>query len=149
MFWYPNAFPWRTIFMASLAVAVSGSAAFAQEGAIGAPAAGSGQVASPEVVIINPGRPGPARSTIGAPIEDVLLSASVRTDDLNPTVPADMLELHYRVKETARRLCDRLDFRYPIGVPDEYHCIQNAVERTSNQIETTLRYGSAPAIENP
>jgi UrcA family protein len=105
---------------------------------------------SPDVVIVTPPYPGPRRSAIGAPIEDVSLSASVSTDGLNLQSPDGIIELQDRVRETARRLCDRLEFRYPIGVPDEYRCIRNAVENTSDQIDAAIGiHRSAPGIENP
>ena len=140
---------WRAAFMAACAVGISSSMAMAQENGVSPAAPPPDQVASsPEVVIVV--HPGLRRSTIGAPIEDVSLSAGVDTRDLNLQSPADIVALRDRVWQTARRLCDRLTFRYPIGVPDEYRCTRNAVENTSDQIDAAIasRVGTA-GIENP
>jgi UrcA family protein len=147
----PNALRPRALFMAALAVGISSSIAVAQETEIRTSEPGPDQVtSSPEVVIVTPAHPGPERSAIGAPIEDVSLSASVRTDGLNLQSPADMLAFQDRVRQTARRLCDRLQFRYPIGVPDEYRCVRKALENTSDQMDAVIRnYRSAPEIQNP
>ena len=126
----------RVLMPVALAAGILGSAAVAQE--------------SPEIVIVTPPRHGPSRSSIGAPIEDVSLSATVRTDDLNFQTPEGFLELADRVRETANRLCARLRFQHPIGTPDEYRCVKAAVDDATYQIDAALRRPMvAPEIQNP
>ena len=151
MFRCPKALQRRAVFIAAFAVSITSSMAVAQESGMGPSEPGPDQVtSSPEVVIVTPVHLGPRRSAIGAPIEDVSLSASVSTDGLNLQSPAGIIELRDRVWQTARRLCDRLEFRYPIGVPDGYQCIRKTVERTSDQIDAAIgNYPGAPQIENP
>jgi len=147
---YPNALWQRTIFIAAFAAGISNSIAVAQDNQMSSWQAGPEQVTSPEVVIISPPPRGPTRSTIGAPIQDVSLSASVRTDDLNLQSPADMLELRNRVRETARQLCARLRFQHPIGWPDEFRCRLRATENAFDQINAAImNYPAAPGMENP
>ena len=148
---YPNALLQRAVFIAALAVGTSNSMALAQETDMSSPGPGPVQVTSPpEVVIITPPYRGPTRSTIGAPIQDVSLSATVRTDDLNPLSVGDWIELQHRVRDTAQRLCRRLRFQHPIGTPDEFRCARRAIENTSDQIdESILNNRSAPETENP
>ena len=150
MLLFPDAFWRRAIFMAALAVGSSGSMAIAQESDMSAPVPGSDQIASPpEVVTITPPNHRPTRSTIGAPIEDVSLSASVRTDDLNPLSTSDWIELRHRVRETAQQLCRRLGFQHPIGTPDESGCVRRAIETTSDEIDSAILNGRGARIENP
>ena len=140
---------WRTIFIVAVAVGISNSTAVAQE--TGAAAPGPDQATSPpEVVVVAPPYRGPTRSTIGAPILDVSLSATVRTDDLNPLSVADWIELRHRVRDTAQRLCRRLRFQHPIGSPDEFRCTRRAIENTSDQIDAfVVNPRNAPGIESP
>jgi len=55
-----------------------------------------------EVIIQAPRYRGPQRSTIGAPIEDVALSAPVRFDDLDLTTDWGVRKLHTRIFVAAR-----------------------------------------------
>jgi UrcA family protein len=151
MFRCPKALQRRAVFIAAFSVSISNSMAVAQDAGMRPSEPAPDQViSSPEVVIVTTVHPGPKRSAIGAAIEDVSLSANVSTDGLNLQSPADIIELRDRVWQTARRLCDRLEFQYPIGVPDEYQCIRKAVEMSSDQIDAAIGiYRSAPEIENP
>jgi|SRR5579862_192902 len=141
----------RAACMAALAAGFSGSTAIAQEWGTPSMAPEPAQItSSPEVVIVTLPARGPARSTIGAPIQDVSLSAVVRTDDLDLQSPAGFIELQNRIRDTARGLCARLRFRHPIGVPDEFGCRRRAMENASYQIDAALRgYPVAPATESP
>lgn len=151
MFRYPKTLRWRTIFLGALAVGISNSMAVAQETEIQSSQQVPDQVTSaPEMVIVTTVRRAPWRSTIGAPIENVSMSANVQTDDLNPLSPADMLTLRYRVRDTARRLCDQLEFRYPISVPDKFQCSKIAARHTLDRIDAgILNSAGAPEIQNP
>lgn len=146
----PKAFQHPAAFMAVFAAGLTASLALAQESEM----TPSGQVpdqvvSSPEVVIVTIPHHGPARSSTGAPIQDVSLSANVRTDDLNLQSTDGWLELRSRVRQTARGLCARLRFQHPIGTPDEFRCVERAVDNTSDRIDADLRNGSAFATQNP
>jgi len=141
---------WRAAFTVALALGISHSVAVAQTYKAATEPGPDQAGSSPEIVTVTPARPGVTRSTIGAPIQDVSLSATVQTDDLSPYSIADWEVLGDRVRETARRLCDRLAFQYPIGTPDRYQCMRRAVRDTTDEIDANLRnYGSAPRMENP
>ena len=148
MFQYENALK-RVVFVAAFAAASSASMAIAQDMSSAQPGPDR-TTSSPEVVIVTPPERGPSRSTIGAPIQDVSLSATVRTDDLDLQSPAGFLELQDRIRDTARQLCARLRFQHPIGVPDEFGCRRRAMENASDQIDAALRgYPAGPEMENP
>lgn len=150
MFWCKKAIR-PVLFVSVLAAGLSASMAVAQESEQTLSGPAPDQVtSSPEVVIITNVHREPWRSTIGAPIEDVSLSANVTTNDLNLQSPGGWLELRDRIRQTARGLCARLRFQHPIGTPDEFHCVQRAVENASDETDAMLRSGrSAPATENP
>jgi len=96
----------------------------------------------PEEVIIQAPRMRhytPRRSTIGAPIEDVGLSAPVRFDDLDLTTDWGVRKLHDRIFIAARRLCQRLDNRYPITVSDGApSCYRQAVDDAMAQADAAV-----------
>lgn len=136
-----------TVFAITFAVGISGSIAVAQE--VGVKASESDSHPPLKVVITTTLRTEPTHTGIVTPVQQVSISASVRTDDLSRQWPADKIELQNRIRQTAHRLCDRMEFQYPVGIPDGYHC-QEAVERSSDQIDTAIQNnGSASQIENP
>jgi UrcA family protein len=94
---------------------------------------------SPDEVIIQAPRTHhyrPQRSTIGAPIEDVGLSAPVRFDDLDLTTDWGVHKLHNRIFIAARTLCQRLDNRYPVTVSDGApSCYRQAVDDAMAQAD--------------
>lgn len=148
---HSNALRARATIIAALAIGISGSAAVAQDTGPG-PWQPRRPVVNPapEIVIVTPPSYGPMRSSIGAPIQDVSLSAAVWTGDLNLQSPADMIELRDRVWDTARRLCARLRFQHPIGMPDEFRCRRNAIANAFDQVDFAIQnYNSAAGIENP
>lgn len=150
MFRYPNALRARAVLIAAFAIGISSSAAVAQDTGTGPWQPVPPVNAAPELVIVTPPSSGPMRSSIGAPIQDVSLSAAVWTGDLNLQSPADVLELRDRVWDTARRLCARLRFQHPIGMPDEFRCRRNAVANAFDQVGFAIQnYDGAPVIESP
>lgn len=150
MFRHPNALRERVVLIAALAIGISSSTALAQDTGVGPWQPGPQGNASPELVIVTPPSYGPMRSSIGAPIQDVSLSAAVWTGDLNLQSPADVIELRDRVWDTARRLCARLRFQHPIGMPDEFRCRRNAIANAFDQVDYAIQnYGGGPEIENP
>ena len=79
------------------------------------------------------------RSTIGAPIEDVWLSAPVRFDDLDLTTDWGVRKLHTRIFVAARKLCQRLDNHYPITVSDGApSCYRQAVNDAMAQADAAV-----------
>ena len=89
-----------------------------------------------EVTIMSPHRA--ARSAIGAPIEDVSMSAPVGIGDLNLHTGEGVYTMRQRVKYTAHTMCNRLAFRYPIGYPDTDRCYRRAIERAMPQADSAL-----------
>ena len=136
---------------AAFAAGIFSSMAVAQESGVSLSESGSRRItSSPEVVVVATVRARPTHTGIVTPIQDVSMAASVRIDDLSPQSPADNIELQNRIWQTARRLCDQLEFQYPAGNPDAYQCVQEAAEQISDRIEASIRNdGSAPQIENP
>lgn len=81
----------------------------------------------------------PRRSTIGAPIDDVAISAPVRYDDLDLTTDRGVHRLHTRIFIAARHLCQRLDNRYPITVSDgSPSCYRQAVDDAMAQADNAV-----------
>ncbi|MGN6516559.1 MAG: UrcA family protein [Rhizomicrobium sp.] len=81
----------------------------------------------------------PRRSAIGAPIEDVAISAPVRYDDLDLTTDRDVHRLHTRIFVAARHLCRQLDNRYPIAVSDgSPSCYRQAVDDAMAQADDAV-----------
>lgn len=111
-------------------------AAAQDDGGYDAPGAYS---STEEVIIQAPRYRGPQRSTIGAPIEDVGISAPVRFDDLDLTTDWGVHALHTRIFVAARTLCQRLDNRYPITVSDGApSCYRQAVNDAMAQADAAV-----------
>lgn len=91
-----------------------------------------------EVIIQAPRYHGPARSAIGAPIEDVSLSRPVRFDDLDLRTSWGAHALHNRISYTARTLCRRLDFEYPISTSDSPDCYRTAMAYAMEQADDAI-----------
>jgi UrcA family protein len=132
----------KTIKAALLAGAFAGGMAAipaaAQDYGYGAP----GAYSNPEDVIVQAPRMRhytPQRSTIGAPIEDVGISAPVRYGDLDLTTDWGVRKLHTRIFVAARKLCQRLDNRYPITVSDGApSCYRQAVNDAMAQADAAV-----------
>jgi UrcA family protein len=90
-----------------------------------------------EVTITSPPR-GSTRSTIGAPIQNISMSAPVSTRDLNLHTGEGVYTLRQRVKYTARSICNRLSFRYPIGEPDTDRCYRRAIHYAMPQADSAV-----------
>jgi UrcA family protein len=102
----------------------------------GAPGAYS---STEDVIVQAPRYRHPQRSTIGAPIEDVWLSAPVRFDDLDLTTDWGVRKLHTRIFVAARKLCQRLDNRYPVTVSDGApSCYRQAVNDAMAQADAAV-----------
>jgi UrcA family protein len=83
-------------------------------------------------------RPQQSRGSLGAPIVDVTMSQLVSFSDLDiPTVNAN-IELRHRVKSVAKRVCDRLEIRYPAAEPDRWTCYQRALEQVTPLVDTAI-----------
>lgn len=65
-------------------------------------------------------------SATGAPIVDVAMSREVRFDDLDLRSGWGARALRTRVSATARRLCDRLNVRFPASSADSPDCFRTA-----------------------
>lgn len=87
-----------------------------------------------------------SRSAIGAPIRDVSLSQAVRFDDLDLRSARGARELRHRVRYTARKLCNKLDMRYPISTSDSPPCYRTALRNAmyqANAVISDARYNDA------
>jgi UrcA family protein len=83
-------------------------------------------------------RPQQERSTLGAPVVDVTMSQLVSFADLAiPTVDAN-IALRHRVKSAAKRVCDRLEIRYPAAEPDRWSCYRSALARATPLVDTAI-----------
>jgi UrcA family protein len=118
----------RTILAAALAGAAltAGDAALAQSEVSGV------TVTAPREI---------GRTTIGAPIELVSMSARVRIKDLNLKTDKGAAELNKRVSDTARNLCEELEKLYPVGTPDAASCAKSAVARARGQVDAARASG--------
>lgn len=79
-----------------------------------------------EEVVVTAPRTGPERSEIGAPIRVVRLSRLIRAHDLDLSTPEGARALRERVRRTARILCDRLQYDYPVTDSDSPPCYSSA-----------------------
>ncbi len=91
-----------------------------------------------EVIIQAPRYRAPERSTIGAPIENVAMSRAVRFDDLDLRTAWGAHALRERIRYTARRLCNRMDFAYPISTSDSPPCYRTALEDGMAQADAAI-----------
>jgi UrcA family protein len=98
------------------------------------PAAGAVQE---EVTIASP-KHSPWQSTIGAPYESVSMSVPVSYRDLNLHTGDGVYTLRQRVTYTARTVCSRLTFRYPVGLPDTDGCYRRAVANAMPQADSAV-----------
>ncbi len=94
---------------------------------------------SDNVEVIAP-RPRPEqRSEIGAPIVNVALSQPVRYDDLDLRSRRGAHELRERVRATARKLCNRLDFEYPVTVSGTPPCYRTTAQQALYRADLAIR----------
>jgi UrcA family protein len=91
-----------------------------------------------EVIIEAPRYHAPQRSTIGAPIEDVAMSRTIRFDDLDLRTPWGAHALRDRIAYTARTLCNRMDFVYPVSTSDSPPCYRTAYEDGMAQADAAI-----------
>jgi UrcA family protein len=100
-----------------------------------------------EVIIEAPRYHHPERSTIGAPIEDVAMSRTVRFDDLDLRTPWGARALRDRISYTARTLCNRMDFMYPVSTSDSPPCYRTAYEDGMAQADAAIAQARSYASE--
>jgi len=100
-----------------------------------------------EVIIEAPRYHAPQRSTIGAPIEDVAMSRTIRFDDLDLRTPWGARALRDRIAYTARKLCNQMDFAYPISTSDSPPCYRTAYEDGMAQADAAIAQSRGYASE--
>jgi UrcA family protein len=100
-----------------------------------------------EVIIEAPRYRAPQRSTIGAPIEDVAMSRTIRFDDLDLRTGWGARALRDRIAYTARTLCNRMDFVYPISTSDSPPCYRTAYEDGMAQADAAIAQARGYASE--
>jgi UrcA family protein len=136
-------------------LALGASAAFAQDygtayDSYTPPPYGGPPGPGEEVTVTAPHYPR-ERSTIGAPIENVSLQRAVRFDDLDLRTGWGAHVLRVRVARTARTLCRQLEFRYPVGAPDQSGCYRRAYGEAMADVHEAVasaRYGSRPYADD-
>jgi UrcA family protein len=77
------------------------------------------------------------RSTIGAPIQEISLSYTVKIADLDPKSAAGRAEIEKRVKAAAKAACDEID-RLALGNPtssSDAACVKKAVDDAMAEIK--------------
>jgi UrcA family protein len=123
-----------------LTLVFAAPAALAQD--YGAPA--YDRAAAHEQITVQAPRYHPRRSAIGAPIREVAISRPVRFDDLDLATPWGAHVLRDRIRVTARELCNRLNFEYPVTASDSPPCyrtaLQNAMYRADEAIADARGY---------
>ena len=103
----------------------------------GSPGTATANTVQEEVTISSP-KHSPWQSTIGAPYEQVTMSVPVSYRDLNLHTGDGVYTLRQRVKYTARTICNRLTFRYPVGLPDTDGCYRRAIANAMPQTDTAV-----------
>jgi UrcA family protein len=120
----------------TLAVGIAGLAL------IGGPAAASTTVES--VHVISP-RPPTIYDEFGTPILEVSLSRPVSYSSLNLRTHQGAQTLRFRIRNTARDLCARLNFQYPVTTSGNPPCYRTTVKdamRSANRAIREARYDS-------
>ncbi len=77
-------------------------------------------------------------STIGAPIENIVLTRHVSYSDLDLATHAGAKELENRVRSAARAACDQLDQLYPPTEQDSPSCTQKATADAMAQARVAI-----------
>jgi len=77
-------------------------------------------------------------SATGAPIVDVAMSREVAFDDLDLRSGWGARALRSRVSATARRLCDRLNVRFPAQTSDSPDCFRTAYDDAMAQADEAI-----------
>lgn len=74
------------------------------------------------------------RTRYGVVSSDVSMSVRVPYGDLDLTSPAGVTELNKRVAEAGNYVCHQLERMYPVGSPDEFYCVKEAISGAQPQI---------------
>jgi len=77
-------------------------------------------------------------SATGAPIVDVAMSREVRFDDLDLRSGWGGRALRSRISSTARRLCDRMNVRFPAQTSDSPDCFRTAYNDAMAQADEAI-----------
>jgi UrcA family protein len=99
-----------------------------------------------EVTIYAPHYRAPERSTIGAPIENVAISETVRFNDLDLNSAWGINRLDERIRAKAESLCHRIDIgRVPVDDPQD--CYRDAVADAHAQVDAIIQQARYDAPE--
>lgn len=74
------------------------------------------------------------RTRYGVVSSDVSMSVRVPYGDLDLHSPAGVDELNKRVAEAGNYVCNQLERMYPVGSPEEFYCVKNAISGAQPQI---------------
>ena len=89
------------------------------------------------VIVVAPHYP-PQRSAIGAPIVDVSIARTIHMRDADLRTAWGAHVLRVRIRRLARRLCDRLDTRFPVTADGSPPCYRNAVRDAMYQADRAI-----------
>ena len=67
------------------------------------------------------------RSTIGADVQIISMSGTVKYSDIDISTRAGAAALENRIRAAAKAECEELDKHYPLTQPDSDHCTKEAV----------------------
>ncbi len=82
----------------------------------------------------------------GIPLENVSMSQGVPYGDLDLSTRSGAYAFKERIRYTARLLCKRMDFAYPLKTSDSPPCYRSAVADAMGQADQVI--GDASAYQN-
>ena len=128
-----------TLAAGTLGLILAASPAYATQNQSGAGmTSGVASTVQESVHVVAP-RPLANYDEIGAPIEDVSLSKAVSYRGLDLRTHSGAQTLRYRIRDTARDLCARLNFEYPVKTSDSPPCYRTAVKHAMHRANHVIR----------
>jgi len=103
-----------------------------------APAFAQAANEEPTITVTAPSHVVVGRSSSGAPIRLISLSAGVGYGDIDLRTAAGRDELNRRVTDAAREACRELNMKYPGGTPGVRTCARNARDDAQRQIDAAI-----------
>ena len=74
------------------------------------------------------------RERYGMISQEVNMSVRVPYGDLDLQTPSGMAELDKRINEAGNYVCHQLEVMYPVGTPDAYGCVKEAISGAQPQV---------------
>ena len=127
---------WLIVSAAVLGVGLAATGAFAQE--VGYYGPYPNAYAGPETVYVYPPWRPREYGRFGVPLENVTMQRPVSYADLDLRTPWGARELVRRAGDTARNLCWRISYQYPVSTNDSPPCFRTAMEDVMPQIDDAI-----------